>query len=71
MKEMIAVLQQPPCWLKFPMRFGPQQEVTTLKTHVPALLPLQQCTHALMSYFQLLKGICYCSTDHTHVCVYT
>lgn len=22
MKEMIAVLQQPPSWLKFPVRFG-------------------------------------------------
>lgn len=22
MKEMIAVMQQPPCWLKFPVRFG-------------------------------------------------
>lgn len=42
MKELIAVLQQPPPWLKFPMRFGtyflPVDKRRAPSTKLPRLL---------------------------------
>lgn len=41
MKEMISVLQQPPAWLKFPVRFGtffsPLDKRRTPTTKLPRL----------------------------------